>query len=82
MNLGADDPVTLKATAELMIAAHGSGNYSIVPFPPEKKIIDIGDYYADYRKIRSKLGWKPKVALEEGLRKTLAYFKEHLNPYL
>jgi UDP-glucuronate decarboxylase len=24
------------------------------------------------------LGWKPKVELEEGLRKTIAYFKETL----
>jgi len=51
-----------------------------VPFPSERKAIDIGDYYADYRLIQGRLGWRPKVALREGLRRTLEFYraeKEH-----
>lgn len=73
-NLGADDPINLKDTAELLIKIFGKGSYDIVPFPVDRKIIDIGDYYADYRKIRSKLSWKPVVGLEDGLRKTVEYY--------
>jgi UDP-glucose 4-epimerase len=79
-NLGADDPINLKDTAELLIKINGGGTYEIVPFPEDRKVIDIGDYYGDYRKIRSKLGWKPAVTLEEGLKKTLDFyhkFHEH-----
>jgi len=76
-NLGADDPINLKDTAELLIQVNGGGSYEVVPFPPDRKSIDIGDYYADYRKIRAKIGWKPQVLLEEGLRRTLDYYRRY-----
>jgi len=81
-NLGADDPISLKDTAELMIQVNGSGRYEIVPFPENRKIIDIGDYYADYRRIRSQLGWKPAISLAEGLRRTLDYYRCHYSEYV
>jgi UDP-glucose 4-epimerase len=80
-NLGADDPINLKDTAELLIRVNGSGEYRIVPFPAERKAIDIGDYYGDYRKIRSKLGWKPAVPLEQGLMRTMEYYRKHAGQY-
>lgn len=76
-NLGADDPINLKDTAELLLKVHGAGEYRIVPFPADRKAIDIGDYYADYRKIRSKLGWRPEVPLSAGLQRTLDFYKEY-----
>jgi UDP-glucose 4-epimerase len=76
-NLGADDPITLKDTAELLIELNGSGSYEIVPFPADRKIIDIGDYYGDYRKIRARLSWKPATPLTEGLKRSLAYYHEN-----
>ena len=75
-NLGADDPITLIDTAELLIKVSGFGSYETIPFPEERKMIDIGNYYADYRKIRSTLGWSPKVTLMEGLKKTLNFYKK------
>lgn len=80
-NLGADDPLTLKDTAELLIKVAGTGAYDIVPFPPDRKAIDIGDYYADYRKIRAKLGWKPTTNLETGLGKTVDYYRQFGDHY-
>jgi UDP-glucose 4-epimerase len=81
-NLGGDDPINLKNLAELMIELNGSGSYEITPFPADRKRIDIGDFYGDYRKIRSKLGWQPQVDLREGLSRTFAYYKEHLQHYV
>jgi len=80
-NLGAEDPVNLKDTAELLIKVADTGSYAIVPFPADRKAIDIGDFYADYRKIRAKLGWKPAIHLEEGLRRTVEYYKRYANHY-
>jgi UDP-glucose 4-epimerase len=80
-NLGADDPVNLKDTAELLVQMAGCGSYQLVPFPADRKAIDIGDYYADYRKIRSRLGWKPTVPLADGLTETLSYYRDHSAHY-
>ncbi|MBA2623573.1 MAG: NAD-dependent epimerase/dehydratase family protein [Betaproteobacteria bacterium] len=81
-NLGADDHISLKDTAELMIEVHGRGTYEIVPFPADRKVIDIGDYYGDYRLIHSQLGWRPTTSLADGLQKTLDYYRVHYAEYV
>jgi len=81
-NLGGDRVVSLAQLAELTVAAHGGGTYSSREFPADRKRIDIGDYYADYGLIRTELGWAPRVGLEEGLGRTLRYYREHLERYL
>jgi nucleoside-diphosphate-sugar epimerase len=80
-NLGADDPIGLKNTAELLVKLFGSGSFEIVPFPDDRKVIDIGNYYADYRKIRAKLGWRPVIQLEEGLQRTIEYYRKDFAHY-
>jgi UDP-glucose 4-epimerase len=80
-NLGGAEPTSLKDFVELLIDINGGGRYVLIPFPPEKKSIDIGDYYGDYTKIKSELGWQPKTNLRQGLGKTLDYYKENLTWY-
>ena len=80
-NMGADDPINLKDTAELLIEINGEGSYQIVPFPEDRKVIDIGDYYGDYRKIRSRLGWKPVTSFSDGLKKTLDFYHKFYMHY-
>src|SRR5262249_19772699 len=80
-NLGAEPPISLKNLAALLVELHRKGNYRIVPFPPDRKAIDIGDYYADYGMIQSTLGWLPKTSLREGLAQTLAFYKQHHQRY-
>jgi UDP-glucose 4-epimerase len=81
-NLGGDDPINLLNLAKLMVELNGGGEYKIVPFPPDRKVIDIGDFYGDYRKIRGKLDWRPRTDLREGLSRTLAYFRQYLEHYV
>ena len=80
-NLGSDDPINLLNLARLMIEVNGGGQYELRPFPDDRKRIDIGDYYGDYRRIRSKLGWRPLVGLRDGLTRTMDYFRENLGHY-
>ena len=76
-NLGHRENVSLKQLAELLIRTNGGGRYEIIPFPEDRKTIDIGDYYADFRKIESQLGWLPQVTLETGVPETLEYYRRH-----
>ena len=80
-NVGGNDPINLINLAKLMIEINGTGTYEIVPFPPDRQPIDIGDYYGDYRKLLGKLGWSPKVDLRAGMTKTIAYYNQYLEHY-
>jgi UDP-glucose 4-epimerase len=80
-NLGDNEHVSLKETAELLVKLNGGGRFELVPFPQDRKAIDIGDYYADFGKIEKELGWSPRVKLEEGLKQTLEYYREHRAHY-
>ena len=70
-------PVNLLALVKMMIKIIGKGKYELVPFTPDTKVIEIGDYIADYSKIKNTLGWKPKVGLEEGIRRTWAWLAQN-----
>jgi len=81
-NVGGPRPVSLKEVVETLVEVAGKGSFKLVPFPSERKNIDIGDFYTEYSKIKEALGWEPRVDLREGLERTLAYFTKHREHYL
>jgi len=81
-NLGGDAPVSLLELVRQMTAIAGRGSYRLVPFPENRKRIDIGDFYADTRKVRTALGWTPTVSLADGLARTIEYYTQHKDRYL
>jgi UDP-glucose 4-epimerase len=76
-NLGASPQWSLADTAALLCRLNGTGSYRMVPFPPEARRIDVGDYFADASKIAATLGWRPRVALDEGFGRTLDYYRRY-----
>jgi len=70
-------PISLVDIVKLMIKINGSGKFTLVPFPPDSKVIEIGDYVADHSKISKALGWQPGTSLEDGIKKTLQFYKEN-----
>ena len=80
-NLGSE-PIDLKGLAALLIEINGGGEYIPRSFPSDRKLIDIGDYFGDFTRIQSTLGWRPQVLLREGLANTLEFYRQHLNHYL
>jgi UDP-glucose 4-epimerase len=79
-NLGGE-VVSLRKLVELLIELAGSGRFTPIPFPPEKRVIDIGSFYADDTRIRETLGWQPRVSLREGLQRTLCFYRQHRADY-
>jgi UDP-glucuronate decarboxylase len=76
VNLGNPDEFTILALAEKIIELTSSSSLIVhEPMPaddPPRRCPDIS-YATD------KLHWAPKVGLEEGLMKTISYFKEKLD---
>jgi UDP-glucose 4-epimerase len=80
-NLGSTEVLGLKRLAEMMVGMIHGGTFELIPFPPERKAIDIGDFYSDFSLITQELGWVPKMGLMEGLINTIAYYQTHQNKY-
>ena len=72
-NLGGEIASVLEL-AQLIAAAASREAPEVVPFPPERQAIEVGDFYADWNKIAAMLRWEPRISLREGLQKTLAFF--------
>lgn len=82
VNVGGDEHLSHRELVALLIELAGSGTYRFVEWPPEKKVIDIGSFYADSSRFKTAVGWTAQVKMREGLARTLAYYREHMRHYL
>jgi nucleoside-diphosphate-sugar epimerase len=80
-NLAGVRPISLEEFVKTLIAAAGKGSYRIVPFPSDKKAIDIGSVYSSAAKFNAITGWKARTAIEQGLGHTLEYYRQHREHY-
>jgi UDP-glucose 4-epimerase len=81
-NLGGAAPVSLLDLARAAVAANGGGRFATREFPPDRAAIDIGSYHADDSAFRAATGWAPRVTLEDGLRRSLDWFRPRISVYL
>lgn len=80
-NLGGNEPVNLIKFVQILLGITNSRSYKIIPFPENKKRIDIGDYYGNYNKIRKIIGWQPQISLQQGLEMTVEFYKKNKKHY-
>jgi dTDP-glucose 4,6-dehydratase/UDP-glucose 4-epimerase len=81
INLGSSQTISLSALADLLVDVNAGGRCRLIEFPPERKAIDIGDYYSDWKLANNVLGWTPNTTLRDGLTRTLSFFREHRAHY-
>ena len=75
MNLGNPGEFTMLQLAELVIKkVAGKSKITHLPLPAD----DPKQRQPDITLAKSTLGWEPKVQLEQGIEKTIAYFKSAL----
>lgn len=76
VNLGNPGEITIYELAKIIISMTNSGSrICFRPLPED----DPRQRRPDITLAGTVLGWKPRVSLEEGLMRTIAYFKERLN---
>lgn len=79
-NLGGS-PLSLAEFVEKVIKALGFGKWKSMKFPNSRKMIEVGDYIADISKIKKELLWEPKISVEEGIKRTIDYYKKSKKYY-
>ncbi len=82
-NIGGCEPTSLHDMADLTVkVSGGTARYVIREFPADRARIDIGSYHADDTAFRSATGWKAHTSLEDGLHRSLDWFRTRLGDYL
>jgi len=81
-NVGSNQPISHRQLTSLLVDIAGSGRVEYVEWPADKKAIDIGSFYTDSSKFMRTTGWTPAVTLADGLRRTVEFYRQHLNQYL
>ena len=82
LNVGGHEHITHRDLVESLITIAGTGRVRYVPWPEDKKKIDIGSFYSDSTRFREATGWQSTVGLREGLARTLAFYREHREHYV
>jgi dTDP-glucose 4,6-dehydratase len=75
VNIGNPHEMTIEGIARAIIELTGSKSRIVYRPLPED---DPKVRQPDITRARTLLGWEPKVSLEEGLVKTLAYFRQQV----
>lgn len=75
-NIGSGTPIAVRALVERIAAAVDGGalarvDFGAVPYRPG----DLADMFADTDAARRDLGYEPSVALDEGLARTVAWYR-------
>jgi nucleoside-diphosphate-sugar epimerase len=74
VNLGNPEEHAIREFAEIVCRIAGVPlKTKTMPLPPD----DPARRCPDISKARELLGWQPKVTLEDGLRRTITYFREN-----
>ncbi|MEO8512665.1 MAG: NAD-dependent epimerase/dehydratase family protein [Ignavibacteria bacterium] len=80
-NVGTSIPLSFLDLANKIIAIAGTGSIDHTEFTTERKALEPGDYYADITKIKNTIGWEPRVTLDEGIKKTIEFYKKNRAKY-
>ena len=80
-NLGSSEVINLTDLASMLTCMIPNACWRLVPFPEERKVIDIGDYYSNYNLANQIFDWFPRVSLETGLKKTIDFYQSNYSHY-
>jgi nucleoside-diphosphate-sugar epimerase len=82
-NIGGAPPASLHELADLMVRlSDGKARYTTREFPADRASIDIGSYHANDNAFRAATLWSPKIGLEEGIARSLDWYRDRLGAYL
>jgi len=80
-NLGAGVGAPFIEMAHLVAAAVPGAEVRQVEWPQDRYFVETGDYISDITRITEVIDWRPQTTLEEGIERTVAYYRENRREY-
>ena len=80
-NVGSGVPLSFVELANKIIDITGTGRVDYTEFTTERKALEPGDYYADITKIKKTIDWSPKITLEDGIKRTIEFYRKYKEHY-
>lgn len=80
-NVGCGIGTTFRDMVELIAAEIPGTTVTFVAWPPDRASMETGDYVTDIKKLCAATGWRPTVTLKEGIKRTIAYYRERRSYY-
>ena len=77
-NVGTGVGTAIIDMANAIAAAAGGGRVECVEWPALAAQIETGDFVADISRIGADFGWRPAVSIDEGLRRTVEFYRAHV----
>ena len=81
LNVGHDRASTFLEVAEILRDLVPGTSIAFTDFTPERRAQEPGDFVSDIAKIRRLLGWEPRVALRDGLARTVEFYDSRRTDY-
>ena len=80
-NIGSGQGISFHIMAEEVARQIPGSLVTEVEWNPSRYFVETGDYVSDISKIRQDTGWQPRVPLQEGISRTLAYYRKYRDSY-
>ena len=74
-NVGSGTGTRMVELASQITGIAGGGRIEHVEWPALARQVETGDFIADVARIERELGWTPKIALRNGLERTVAFYR-------
>lgn len=75
-NIGSNKKTKLIDIAKKVVKLSKSGSFKAVPFPKDIQNFELGSFYFDISKVSRQFKWKPKIDLDEGIKRTIEFYRK------
>jgi nucleoside-diphosphate-sugar epimerase len=80
-NLGSATSTPFVEMAHLVAAAVPGTEVIQVEWPADRYFVETGDYVSDIGKINAAVGWRPRTTIQEGVSRTVEYYRKYRDKY-
>jgi len=76
-NIGYGHGISILEMVKMIHQFVPTSKYEFKEWPKIYKMIETGNYISNIESIKNDLGWSPKTTFEEGMKRTIEFYRQH-----